>query len=132
MPKEYSRSDRVADAIQRELAQLVRDEMRDPRVTMLNITAVDVSRDMSAAKVYVNFVAPKSDEESAEAVAALNHAAGFLRTHLSKILSLRMVPTLRFFYDGSGERGQALSALIDFALSQDKVKHVHDDSDGEQ
>lgn len=123
MPKEYSRADRVADAIQRELAQLIRDEMRDPRIGLVNITAVDVSRDMSMAKVYVNFVAPKDDAEATEAIGVFNHAAGFLRTLLSKVLSLRMVPKLRFYYDASGERGQKLSALIDYAVSQDRSRH---------
>lgn len=123
MPKEYSRADRVADAIQQELAQLLRDEMRDPRIGMVNITAVEVSRDMSMAKAYVNFVAPKNDQEAAEAVDVLNHASGFLRTLLSKVLRLRMVPKLRFYYDASGERGQRLSALIDYAVSQDRAMH---------
>ena len=127
MPKEYSRAERVADAIQRELAELIRDEMRDPRVSLVNITAVDVSRDMSIAKVYVNFVAGKSETEAADAVDALNHAAGFLRTLLAKVIRLRMVPRLRFYYDASGERGQRLSALIDYAISQDRERHLDED-----
>jgi ribosome-binding factor A len=129
MPKEYSRADRVADAIQRELAQLVREELRDPRLGIVNITAVEVSKDMTSAKVFVNFVAGKSDAEADAAVEVLNNAQGFLRTQLAKLIRLRIVPRLRFYYDASGQRGQKLSALIDYALSQDREKHSHDDGE---
>jgi len=127
MAKEYTRAERVADAIQRELMEVIRDEMRDPRVTFLNITAVDVSRDMSIAKVHVNFVAGKSEAETRDALDALNHAAGFLRSQLAKVIRLRTVPRLRFFYDASSEHGQRLSALIDRAISADREKHLNED-----
>ena len=123
MPKDYSRTDRISDAVQRELAELIRDEMRDPRLGMVNITAVEVSRDLSAAKVFVNFVIAKTEAEADQAVAVLNHAGGFLRTQLAKVIRTRTVPKLRFIYDGSGERGQKMSALIDYALSQDRAQH---------
>jgi ribosome-binding factor A len=127
MPKDYSRTERVADALQRELAQLIRDEMRDPRLGIVNITAVEVSRDLAAARVFVNFVEGKDSTQATEAVAVLNHAVGFLRSQLSKVIRLRIVPSLKFFYDGSGERAQHLSALIDKAVSQDRARH-----DGEE
>src|SRR5690606_19579291 len=106
MPREFTRSDRVADAMHRELSALIRDEMDDPRLGMVNITEVQVSRDMSAAKVYVNFVIPKSDEEAEAAVEALNGAAGFLRANLAKVMRMRSIPKPRFYYDTSGEKGQ--------------------------
>ena len=109
MPKDYSRTERVADALQRELAQLIRDEMRDPRLGIVNITAVEVSRDLAAARVFVNFVEGKDSAQATEAVAVLNHAVGFLRSQLSKVIRLRIVPSLKFFYDGSGERGHPRS-----------------------
>ncbi|MFA5632454.1 MAG: 30S ribosome-binding factor RbfA [Porticoccaceae bacterium] len=127
MAKEYSRAERVADAVQRELVELIRDEMRDPRVSFLNITAVDVSRDMSVAKVHVNFVAGKSEDETREAIEALNHAAGFLRSQLAKVIRLRTVPRLRFYYDASSEHGQRLSALIDRAIAEDRERHTDED-----
>jgi ribosome-binding factor A len=127
MPKDFSRTERVADALQRELAQLVRDELRDPRVGMLNITAVEVSRDLAHAKVFVNFVGENSEEETREGVAALNGAAGFLRTLLAKRMQLRVVPRLKFLFDASGERGQHLSALIDYAVSRDRAKNSEDE-----
>lgn len=119
-PKDFSRTERVGDALQRELAELVRDQMRDPRVGMLNITGVEVGRDLAHAKVYVNFVIDKQDDERDQAMAALNGAAGFLRTQLARTMRLRTVPRLRFIFDGSGEHGRRLSALIDYAVARDR------------
>ena len=131
MPRDFSRTDRIGDALQQELVQLIRDEMRDPRIGMVNVTGVEVSKDLSAAKVYVNFVVTKSDDDAGAAVKVLNNAGGFLRTNLAKVMKLRTVPKLRFIYDGSGERGQQLSALIDYALAQDREHHANDDTSGE-
>jgi len=131
MPREFTRSDRVADALQRELAQLIREEMDDPRLGIVNITEVQVSRDMSQAKVYVNFVVPKSDEDAAVALDVLNSAAGFLRSQLAKAIRMRSIPKPRFYYDSSGEKGQKLSALIDLAISQDQARHAGDDNTSE-
>ncbi len=127
MPREFKRADRVADALQRELAEIIRDEMDDPRLGMVNITEVQVSRDMSQAKVHVNFVVPKSDDDASEALEVLNGAAGFLRAQVGKTVRMRSVPRLRFYYDASGERGQKLSALIDLAVSSDRARHADDD-----
>lgn len=127
MPKDYSRTDRVGDAIQRELAQLVRDELRDPRLGMVNLTGVEVSKDLTSARVYVNFVDNKTQDEAAQAVAVLNNASGFLRTQLAKVIRLRIVPRMKFYFDGSGERGQHLSALIDYAIARDRSKISGDD-----
>ena len=119
MPREFSRSERVADAVQRELAELVRQEIRDPRLAMINITGVDVSRDLAVAKVFVNFIEKLDDEEHTKRLAVLNKAAGFLRSQLMKRMRLRATPQLKFFYDNTGDRGRHLSALIDYAVAQD-------------
>jgi len=132
MPREFTRNDRVADALQRELAQLIRDEMRDPRLGMVNITAVEVSRDLSSAKVFVNLVGAESAEESEAAAELLNGAAGFLRSQIAKRMQLRVTPRLRFIYDLSGKRGQELSALIEYAVNSDKQRHRDPDSSGEE
>lgn len=123
MAREFKRSDRVADALQRELAVLLRDEVGDPRVRMVNITAVEPSRDLATAKVFVNFVAPLAADELKVSMAALKGAVGFLRTALAKRMQLRITPKLTFVYDASGHHGQHLAALIDLALAQDRLRY---------
>ncbi|MFO1389780.1 30S ribosome-binding factor RbfA [Cellvibrio sp.] len=125
MPREFTRSDRVSDAIQRILAQVIAQEVRDPRIGMVNINAVTVTRDMAYAKVYVTFVG-KNEEESLTAASVLNKASGFLRTFIAKELIMRTVPKLQFIYDKTAIRGQELSFLIDRAIKEDAT-HVHDD-----
>ena len=126
MPREFTRSDRVSDAIQRLLARIIPQEIRDPRIGMVNINDVTVTRDMAYAKVYVTFVGDATEAESLEAAKILNKAAGFLRTFLAKELSMRTVPKLQFIYDKTSIKGQALSSLIDRALKEDSL-HQHDD-----
>lgn len=121
MPREFSRSERVADALQRELAQLIRTEISDPRVGMVNVTGVDVNRDLAVAKVYVSFIDDREDQAIKDAVAALNGAAGYLRSQLASRMTMRSVPTLKFFYDATAKTGQYLSALIDRAVASDSL-----------
>jgi ribosome-binding factor A len=119
MPKEFSRTRRVGDQMQRELAELIRDEVKDPRVGMVTVSGVEVSRDLGHAKVYVTVM----DEGAAqETVAALNRAAGFLRHALGQSMRIRTVPQLHFHYDESIERGSRLSSLIDDAIASDRDK----------
>lgn len=120
MPREFKRSDRVADAVQRELADLIRREIRDPRLAMINVTGVDVTRDLAAAKVFVNFIEDLDDKEHVERTAVLNKAAGFIRSQLMHRMRLRITPKLTFLYDATGDRGRHLSALIDYAVAQDQ------------
>lgn len=120
MPREFTRSDRVSDAIQRLLAQLIPQEIRDPRVGMVNINDVTVTRDMAYARVYVTFVGAENEAKSLEAAAVLNKASGFLRSFLAKELSMRTVPRLQFIYDKTTIRGQELSYLIERALEEDR------------
>lgn len=133
MPREFTRADRVADAIQRLLATLIPQEVRDPRVGMVNINDVTVTRDMAYAKVYVTFVGTDDADEAKEGVQALNKAAGFVRSLLAKELSMRSVPRLQFIYDKTSIRGQQLSSLIDQAVAKDRARRaeVGDDQDDE-
>jgi len=108
------RQARIADQIQRELAELVRLEVRDPRVGMVTITAVELSRDQSHAKVYFTVLGAASDAQQARE--GLQRAAGFLRSQLAHRLTTRTVPELAFEYDESVERGVRLSRLIDEAV----------------
>lgn len=129
MAREFKRSDRVGDAIQRNVAQLIQQEIRDPRIGMVNINDVVVTRDLAYAKVYVTFVGSEGDEESIEAAKLLNKASGFLRAQLSKEMNMRSTPRLTFYYDKTAVHGQALSHLIDKAVASDRKA---EDSDGEE
>jgi len=115
MPREFSRAVRLADQIQRDLAELIRQRVKDPRVGSVTITAVEVNRDLSVARVYVSSLAEASAAE--QSVEALQHAAGFLRSRLGQTLKVRSVPRLQFAYDASVERGVRLSHLIDEAVA---------------
>jgi len=115
MPKDFPRARRIADQIQRELSEIIRMEIKDPRVGMVTITDVEVTRDNEHAKVFFTVLGDPAQQEAASR--ALSHAAGFLRTELAQRLQLRTVPQLRFDYDVSVERGVRLSNLIDEAVS---------------
>ena len=120
MAQEYSRTQRVADQIQRELAALIQREVKDPRVGMATVSAVEVSRDLSHAKVFVTILKGGEDQQGmTESVKALNNASGFLRSQLGQRMKLRIVPTLRFHFDDSLSRGNYLSNLIDQARASD-------------
>ena len=123
MAKEFTRSDRVADALQRSLANTIQTEIRDPRLGMVNINTVDVSRDLTSAKVYVTFIGVDDDKNNEASVEILNNAANFLRNIVAKDLSMRSTPKLKFYYDASVVHGQILSNLIDRAVAEDKSHH---------
>lgn len=106
---------RVADQIQRELADIIRLELRDPRVHMVTITGVDVTPDLLHAKVYVTSLGPEAERE--ETLTGLRRAAGFMRSLLGKRLHTHATPELHFLYDPSIERGVRLTHLIDEAVS---------------
>lgn len=112
------RAQRIGDQLQRELMDLLKNEVKDPRVGMVTITAVEVAADYGHAKVFFTHLA--GAEHGAEAVAALEHASGFLRRELSHRLKLYSVPQLHFVYDDSIESGMRLSRLIDAAIDEDK------------
>jgi ribosome-binding factor A len=117
------RAHRVGDQIQRELADLLRNEVKDPRVGPVTITGVDVSADLSHAKVRFTHLAGK--ETGKDAANALARTAGFLRSELARRLNLYSVPQLQFAYDDSIESGIRMSQLIDEAIAEDK-RHPSD------
>lgn len=117
--QENSRTLRVADQIQRELADLLQHETKDPRVRNITITAVEVTRDYSQAKIFYSTLG--NQEEIFLTQNGLENAKGFLRSQLSHRMQLRITPQLNFVYDESVERGTRLSKLIDDAVAQDKV-----------
>jgi len=118
MKRHSQRAQRVADQIQRELADLLVNDVKDPRVGPVTLTQVDVSPDLAHATVRFSHLAGK--EHAQEAVAALERTAGFLRSELSRRLDLYSVPQLHFAYDDSIESGMRLSQLIDDAVAADK------------
>lgn len=123
MPKEFRRSDRVADALQREVAEIIRAEIRDPRVGMVNVNAVKVASDLSVAKVYLTFVDNPQNVPVEERITTLNKAAGFLRTQIGKEIQMRSIPRLHFVHDETVYRAESISKLIDDALQDDAAKH---------
>ena len=128
MAKVYSRTQRIGDQIQRELAQMIPREVKDPRLGFVTITAVEVSRDVGHAKVFVTVMGENDVEKIQQNVRVLNDAAGYLRMLLGKAMKLRSVPQLHFHYDESVQRGAHLSALIERAVAEDR-KH-QDGSEG--
>jgi ribosome-binding factor A len=139
------RAQRVADQIQRILADLIQREIRDPRLGMISVTGVDVSRDFSYATVFVTVMSAgaghhnigtrlkdmsaEDQEDIKQNLQILNRAAGFLRGQLARSLSLRVIPSLKFRYDESIGDGQYLSSLIDDAISSDAEHADRDDNE---
>ncbi len=117
MPREFSRHQRLGHQVQRTLAELLQFEVKDPRVQSVSLTAVDLSRDLSVARVYFSLVEP--DADPAEAQEGLERAAGFLRGKLGKAIKARHVPELRFVHDDSAAEAIRLSTLIDRAIAAD-------------
>ena len=120
MPRDYPRSRRIAEQLQRELSDIIRLELKDPRVGMITITDVEVSPDHAYARVFFTSLGKPSEID--DATEGLRHAAGFLRSQLARRMKLRIVPQLQFKYDESVERGMRLSQLIDTAVAQDAAR----------
>ena len=125
MMKAFPRTRRVGEQIRRELAELIRDELRDPRLALISMTSVEVSRDLAYARIYVTLIGDTT--ERVERVAELNRAAPLLRRELGRRMRIRTIPKLDFRYDEVVEHGARLSALIDAAVAADVSKHRDDD-----
>ena len=118
MPKEFGRNKRVADMMQRDLAEIIQHEQSDTGVELVTISYVDVSPDLKNAKIY--FTSMDVTQSSEDITKKLNSFAGHFRHLLSKIMTTRVVPKLKFFYDESIERGTHLNALIYSLVKVDK------------
>lgn len=118
MAKEFSRSSRVAEQMQRELADLLQFEVKDPRIGRVTITAVEVTGDMAHAKIF--YSATNTSPKAAQSMQiALEKSAGFLRTQLAKRMLLRTIPALHFVYDESIDIGFKMAQLIEAARASD-------------
>jgi ribosome-binding factor A len=122
MAKEYKRTDRVADYLRKELATLIQFGMRDPRVDLVSITEVEVSKDLAYARVFFTVLGKDSEDEAKDSAEALNRAAGYMRSQLSKDSSMRMVPQLKFLFDKSVGRGRYMEDLIGRAVAADGTR----------
>ena len=121
MPAEFSRTERLSEQIKRDLALLIQRELKDPRIGMVTVNFVDLSKDLSYADVNVTaLVSDDSDEKIIESLTILNEASTFLRMELGRALKVRKLPHLRFHYDDSLKRGARINALIHQALQSDR------------
>ena len=121
MKRGQGRPQRLGDLIQRDLSELIRLELRDPRVGMLTLTSVDVSPDMSHAKVFFTMLDKGQLEDTLH---GLKRSAGFLRSQLARRVSMYTIPELRFQYDETIERADHLSRLIEQANAPLKIKKI--------
>ena len=117
MPREFSRNQRLGNQVLRTLNELVRFETKDPRLKLISLTAVELSRDLSFARVYFSLLDPNGDP--AEVKEGLERASGFLRGKLGREIKIRHVPELRFSHDDSAAEAQRISSLIEGALNSD-------------
>ncbi|MCK2087964.1 30S ribosome-binding factor RbfA [Thauera aromatica] len=121
MPKEYSRSQRVVEQIRRELAELIRLEVKDPRVGFITLTDVEITPDYAHAKVFFTSMTGAGDVP--EILQGLRRASGFLRRELGRRIRIHTIPELHFQYDRSVEEGARLSQLIDTVVREDEARH---------
>jgi len=113
MAQEFSRTSRIGEVIMRELAQMIQQEVSDPRVGMVTVSHVDVTSDLKYAKVYVTRLnGVESDQDVDECIAGLTNAAGFLKRGIANRVEIRTIPELRFYYDKSLEHGFHIDELI--------------------
>jgi ribosome-binding factor A len=121
MPREFSRNQRLGAQIQRSLSALLRFETKDPGLADVSFTVVELSKDLSIAKIFFSLLNP--DDDPQPALDGLQRASGFLRRRLASEISVRNVPELRFVHDDSMAHGAEISRLIDSATSADRDNH---------
>jgi ribosome-binding factor A len=118
MAREFSRNQRLGNQVLRTLNELLRMETKDPRLKMVSLNAVDLSRDLSVARIHFIMLDPNGDPEPVKE--GLERASGFLRGRLGREIKIRHVPELRFFHDNSAAEAQRISTLIDGAIESDQ------------
>ena len=132
MPKDYSRTSRLSEQIQRDLAQMIQFDLKDPRLGMVTLNHVKVAKDIGYADIYFTVMGAKgeTDEEiRRQTEMILNDAAGHLRSELARIMRTRITPHLRFHYDETLDRGMKLTSLIKKATDEDNARHQADEDD---
>ncbi|EPF5077988.1 30S ribosome-binding factor RbfA [Yersinia enterocolitica] len=136
MAKEFSRSQRVSQEMQKEIALILQREIKDPRVGMATVSGIELSRDLAYAKVFVTFLNVLTDNANPDTVKngikALQDASGYIRTLLGKAMRLRIVPELTFAYDNSLIEGMRMSNLVTNVIKNDVERQVNPGSDEEK
>lgn len=132
MARDYARTDRVSQQIQKEVAMIIQREVKDPRLGMVTVNAVEVTRDLAYAKVFVTFFTLEG-QSAEESVVILNDAASYIRTLLAKRIKARIMPELRFIFDQSMIEGVRMTGLVNDAIAEDERRSSSDkDSDAEE
>lgn len=121
MAKEFSRSQRVAQQVQKELAVILQREIKDPRVGMITISDVEISRDLAYATVYVTFLTI-GEQTPEDGMTVLEEANGYIRSLLAKAMRLRIVPEIKFEYDKSLVEGMRMSNIVSQVIKNDIEK----------
>lgn len=118
MPREFSRNQRLGNQVLRTLNELLRFESKDPRLKMVSLNSLDLSRDLSVARIHFSLLDPNGDPAPVQE--GLERASGFLRSRLGREVKIRHVPELRFSHDNSAAEAQRISSLIDDALGPER------------
>jgi ribosome-binding factor A len=127
MPKEYARTQRVAELLQRQIAMIIQQNVDNPRAKLITVSRVEVSRDLSFAKVFVTLLGNENPEAIKDILGFLKRVTGYLRHELAGSVKLRIVPQLKFIYDESIGHGARLSQLIDEVIASDQRRNHSDD-----
>ncbi|MDX7990212.1 30S ribosome-binding factor RbfA [Xenorhabdus sp. Reich] len=136
MAREFSRTQRVSQEMQKEIAIILQREVKDPRISMATVSGVEVSRDLAYAKVFVTFlnvlVEGHDSGKVEEGIKALNEASGFIRSLLGKAMRLRVIPELTFSYDSSLVEGMRMSNLVSNVVKNDEQRRASADHNEEK
>ena len=131
MGREFERTQRVSHFLHEELARLLQTTVRDPRVQQVNLTGVEVSRDLSHARVFFTLMSDVSEAERSEINGVLSKASGFLRSELAKSSSMRTVPRISFRFDESVGRGRDMESLLREVRRADAKLHAESDAESD-
>lgn len=129
--REFSRTDRVAQQIQKEIAVILQREIKDPRLGFVTVSAVEVSRDLSYAKIFVTVLNTSDEDKTKESIKILNEATGYIRSILGKRIRARIMPELRFVIDTSLMEGMRISNLVDSVIREDNAKRGSEEDNEE-
>ena len=112
--------------LQKEIAVILQREVKDPRIGMVTVSDVEVSKDLAYAKIFVTFLFDEDEQQIEQGMEGLHNASPYIRSLLGKAMRLRIVPELRFVYDNSLVEGMKMSNLVTEVINRDKAKHHED------